>query len=120
MPTIPFRYTGAGAIAAGATIPNALAGSQFEFLQRPSRVQIYLTQDPGDLAEAECFFGQEIEATAALIRESAAAASGPVVPDDLLVDDVGAPQDRLVIRITETGGINPAEVRGVVKITPIG
>lgn len=114
MPTIPFSIT----VAAGATVANALAGSQFEFLARPSRVQIYLTQDPADLGEAEVFFGQEIEATAAPIRIALGAGEGPIIPDDLLVDDIGAPGDRLVVRLTETGAALPAVIRGLVKITP--
>lgn len=114
MPTIPFSIT----VGIGATVANALAGSQFEFLARPSRVQVYLTQDPADLAEAEVFFGQEIEATAAPIRAALNAGEGPIIPDDLLVDDIGAPGDRLVVRLTETGGAATAVTRGLVKITP--
>lgn len=114
MPTIPFSVT----VPIGGVIQNALAGSQFEFLARPSRVQVFLTQDPADLAEAEIFFGQEIEAPSAPITEATAAGQGPIVPDDLLVDDFGAPGDRLIVRLTETGGVAVALVRGRVKITP--
>lgn len=115
MPTIPFRFT----VGIGATVANALAGSQFEFVRVPSRIQVYVTQDPGDLAEAEVFFGQEIEYPAGIISEAAAAVRGPIIPDDLIVDDIAAPNDRLVIRLTETGGAATAIVRGLVKVTPI-
>lgn len=115
MPTIPFRVT----VAIGATVQNAIAGSQFEFIRAPSRVQIYATQDPADLAEIEVFFGQEIEHPPGLISEAAAPARGPVIPDDLIVDDIAAPNDRLVIRLVETGGAATAIVRGLVKVTPI-
>ena len=114
MPTIPFSVT----VPIGGTVANALAGNQFEFLARPSRVQLYITQDPGDLGNVEMFFGQEIEATDAPIRTATAAGEGPIVPDDLLVDDIGAPGDRLVVRLTETGAAAVAIVRGIVKITP--
>lgn len=113
MPSIPFAET----LLAGGVVANALAGNQFEFLARPSRVQIYVTQDPGDLVNVEVFFGQEIEATDNPIRVALAAGEGPIIPDDLLVDDIGAPGDRLVIRLTETGAI-AGIVRGLVKITP--
>lgn len=114
MPTIPFAVV----VPIGGVIANTLAGNQFEFLARPSRVQIYMTQDPADLADVEVFFGQEIEATAAPVRTALNAGEGPIIPEDLLVDDIGAPGDRLVVRLTETGGVATAVVRGLVKITP--
>ena len=115
MPTIPFREI----VPIGGTVANALAGSQFEFVRAPSRVQIYITQDPADLAEVEVFFGQEIEHPPGIVSEAAAPVRGPIVPDDLIVDDFAAPNDRLVVRLTETGGAAVAIVRGLVKVTPV-
>ncbi len=73
---------------------NLMAGSQFEFLGRPSRVQVYAVADTGDTVDFEVFFGQELELSPAPINQ-VVAATGPTVPDDLLLDDVGAPGDRL-------------------------
>lgn len=115
MPTHRFSVT----VAAGAQVANALAGSQFEFLGAPSVVQVYMAQDTAvGIGEAEVFFGQELEAVQAPIPMRVATL-GPEVPEDLIVDDVGAPGDRIVIRLIETGGAAGAVIRGMVKVTPI-
>ncbi len=106
-------------LAAGGTNPNVLQGSQFEFLGTPSRVQVYAIDDSGGLGgvgEVEVFFGQELQFAQSPPNIRAA---GPTVPDDLLVDDIGAAGDRLVVRVTETGGALGATVNTLVKITPI-
>lgn len=106
------------ALAAGAVNANILAGSQFEFLGSPSRVQIYGIDDTagaGGVAEMEVFFGQELQLTQSPMNLKAA---GPEVPEDLLVDDVGAAGDRITIRIAETGGALAAIANTLVKITP--
>lgn len=115
MPTI----RSSDVVAIGGTVANVLAGSQFEFLARPSIVQVFITQDPGDFGEVEVFFGQELQSPQAPITEAAAALRGPIVPDDEIVNDIGAPGDRLVVRLVETGGAATAVVRTMVKITPL-
>jgi hypothetical protein len=115
MPTI----RNVNALAAGAQITNVLQGSQFEFLGAPARVQVYAIQDSGGAAgigEVEVFFGQELQLSQSRVNVDA---KGPVVPDDLVVDDFGAGGDRIVVRITETGGANGATLNTLVKITPI-
>lgn len=113
MPTARF----ANALIANETVENIIAGSQFEFLGRPSRVQVYSAADLGDEVNLEVFFGQELQATPAPVPR-VADGTGPTVPDDLVVDDVGAPGDRLVLRIVNTLGV-AADVRTMVVITPV-
>lgn len=113
MPTARF----ANALLANAVVENIIAGSQFEFLGRPSRVQVYSVADLLDIVNLEIFFGQELQATPAPVPQ-VAAGTGPTVPDDLVVDDVGAPGDRLVLRLTNTLGA-AAAVRSMVVITPV-
>jgi len=118
MPAFRFTQT----VLAGAIVPNVMTGSQFEFLGRPTRIQIYMIQDGGvgdGIGESEVFFGQELELSQAPITNAAGAGEGPRVPDDQVVDDIGAPGDRIVIRLQETGGANPAQVRGLVNLTPL-
>lgn len=106
-------------LAAGAQNANVLTGSQFEFLGAPSRIQIYAIQDSTGAAgvgEVEIFFGQELEFSQSPTNIKAA---GPDIPDDLLIDDFGAGGDRLVVRVTETGGALGVTVNTLVKITPI-
>jgi hypothetical protein len=102
----------------GGSVPNVLAGSQFEFLARPSIVQVFCVQDAGDFGEIEVFFGQELQLPGSPITQTTAG-EGPRVPDDEIVNDIGAPGDRLVVRLVETGGAATAIVRTMVKITPL-
>jgi len=107
------------ALAAGAQVANVLTGSQFEFLGAISRVQVYAIDDSGGaggVGEVEIFFGQELQFTQSPVNIKAA---GPNVPDDLLIDDFGALGDRLVIRVSETGGAAGATLNTLVKITPV-
>lgn len=103
----------------GGSVPNVLAGSQFEFLARPSVVQVFAAQDPADLAEMEVFFGQELQLPQAPVQYAPVAGEGPVVPNDEVVNDIGAPGDRLVVRLVETSGVATAIVRTMIKITPL-
>lgn len=118
MPTIRTVTT----LLAGAQVANVLTGSQFEFLGAPSRIQVYAIEDgtvapqPNGVGEVEIFFGQELEFSQSPINIKAA---GPDVPDDLLIDDFGAGGDRLVVRVTETGGALAVTINTLVKITPI-
>lgn len=102
----------------GGTVANVLAGSQFEFLARPSIVQVFCVQDAADLAEIEVFFGQELQLPTSPVTATTAG-EGPKVPDDEIVNDIGAPGDRIVVRLVETGGVATAVVRTMVKITPL-
>lgn len=119
MPSQRFSTT----VLAGTVNTNIVAGSQFEFLARPSRIQIYQVADivlaasagPG---ESTVFFGQELELAASPTPQGVAGL-GPTVPDDLILDDIGAPGDRLVIRLAETGGVDPLIARTLLVITPI-
>jgi len=116
-------------LAAGAQNANVLTGSQFEFLGAPSRIQVYAIQDdagagPFGVGEVEIFFGQELEFSQSppnvlTTPAGVAGSGGPNVPDDLLIDDFGAGGDRLVVRVTETGGTNGVTLNTLVKITPI-
>lgn len=115
MPT----FRDARTLAISENVPNLMAGSQFEFLGRPSRVQVYAVADASDLCDFEVFFGQELELSTARINE-VAAGTGPLVPDDLLLDDIGAPGDRLTVRATEVSGAATAIIRTMVVITPLG
>lgn len=107
------------AVAAGGQNANVLTGSQFEFLGTPSRIQVYAISDTAGtigVGEIEIFFGQELQFSQSPINEKAA---GPDIPDDLLIDDFGAAGDRLVVRLSETGGVNGVTINTLVKITPI-
>ncbi len=115
MPSARFTTT----LGANAVDNNIMQGSQFEFMGRPTRVQIYALAEAGDAMDMEVFFGQELQMATAQLNVGAAAGLGPIVPDDLLVDDIAAPGDRLVIRIIETAGVAASIVRTMVVLTPV-
>jgi len=106
-------------LVANEVIQNVMAGSQFEFLGRPSRVQVYSVADLADLIDIAVFFGQELQLAAAGLPRIADG-TGPIVPDSLIIDDIGAPGDRLTITLTETAGVaGPSLARTMVVITPV-
>ncbi len=108
-------------VAAGVT-NNILAGSAFEFAPRDEKVAIAITVPAlsvlGNLV-ATVMFGADVQVEDAVIPlEIGAAGSGPQIPQNIIVDDVAAAGDRLVIRITNnTAG--PLPLQAVVRILPL-
>ncbi len=115
MPSLRFTTT----LGANEVNPNIMTGSQFEFLGRPTRVQIYALAEAADAINIEVFFGQELELADSPLNVGAAAGLGPIVPDDLVLDDIGAGGDRLVVRMTETAGVAASIVRTMLVLTPV-
>lgn len=103
------------AVGAGAVVANALAGSAFEFMGRPSRVAIGITcaaAAANDIT-ATIQFGPEVQLEEGIVPIEAAAGAGTIMPDHILVDDVAAAGDRLVVRLTSAlvGGNCNVKVR---------
>ncbi|GAG21358.1 unnamed protein product, partial [marine sediment metagenome] len=94
------RFT--NVLIANEVVQNIMAGSQFEFVGRPARVQVYSLAEATEDVSIEVFFGQELQLSNSPLNMGAAATLGPTVPDDLIVDDIAAPGDRITIRLTET------------------
>lgn len=109
------------AVPAGAVVANAFAGSAFEFLRSNSRVTIASVVEVGGVGvvTGTIQFGPEVQLEEGAIHVEALAGRGPIMPDDIIVDDVAAGGDRLVERLTNTGGA-PFNVMTKVKITPLG
>lgn len=106
-------------VTAGTQNPNVIQGNQFEFLSRPSRVQVYARQDSAStgIGECEVFLSQTLELPQAPVTRTAPA--GINVNTDLLVDTFGDMGDRIVVRLVETGGTNDSEVDVMVVIVPV-
>jgi len=115
MPTIKVH----GVLAAGGVEPNIIQGNQFEFLMRPSRVQVYARQDQtaAGVGEIEVFLSQTLELPQARVTSSAP--EGINVNTDLLVDTFGDMGDRIVVRLVETGGLAASEIDVMVVIVPV-
>lgn len=90
--------------AAAGVVANVFAGSAFEFVGRPSRVAIAMTVDAAGLDDVTTTiqFGPEVQLEEGGVPQEAAAGRGPIMPDDILVDDIAAAGDRLVARVTNT------------------
>ena len=83
-------------------VANAFAGSAFEFIGRPSRVAIAATVELAGASDitGTVQFGPEVQLEEGNINAERGVGAGPQMPDDVLVDDVAAPGDRLVFRLT--------------------
>ncbi len=88
--------------AAAGVVANVFAGSAFEFVGRPSRVAVAMTCDAAgvDNVTTTIQFGPEVQLEEGLVPQEAVVGAGPIMPDGIIVDDVAAPGDRLVGRVT--------------------
>lgn len=103
----------------GAVLANALAGSAFEFLSRDSRVIIAMNAETAYEVTATIQYGSEVQLEEGVIPVEPAVGAGPNFPDDVIVDEVGAAGDRLVIRLTNAGAAaNHVNIK--VRVIPIG
>lgn len=114
MPT--FRNT--TTLAANQVVPNILAGSEFEFPSVPTRVQVAMTASAAGQVETDVQFGNIVQGNALPVSVEEAAGRGPIIPDNLLADDVVMPGRRIVVRLREVAGLTPS-VTTTVALTPL-
>lgn len=106
-------------VGAGATVANAFAGSAFEFIgRRPARVTIASTVIAAGASEVTgtIQFGPEVQLEEGQLGAERVVTAGPSMTDDVIVDDVAAPGDRLVYRLSNSGAA-ARDVRTKVRIT---
>lgn len=97
MPVIQKEF----AVAAGATVDNALSGSAFEFLRRPSVVSIGVTASlTGTFATIQSGPDVILEESTPMVQNSF-----PRIPDEMAYNFAGTSGDRLVVKLRNpTGG----------------
>ena len=102
-------------VAANSVSGNVLAGSQFEFLPYPARVEFGLTGSAIGLNATVTTGNDVLQAD----QEVNAQNRLPLYPDDFILIDVVRPGERIVVnyRNTTVGAINAFTS---VRITPIG
>lgn len=107
-------------VPAGGSVPNALAGSPFEFLGRDSKVALALAVETAGFGSltANVTFGAELQLQNGAIMSERVVGAGALIPDNVVVDDVGAAGDRLVVELNN-GDVAIRSVRGIVRILPI-
>ncbi|MHC4607354.1 MAG: hypothetical protein ACYTAF_10575 [Planctomycetota bacterium] len=125
MPNFSFRV----AVPAGGIVANALAGSPFEFVGRDSKVAVALAMEPdaapplnGGTVTATVSFGSELQLQGGVVPMSnpvqVGVDPGAQIPQNVIVDDVAAAGDRLVIELVSTDA-TPNNVSGIVRILPL-
>ena len=90
-------------VPAGGEVANAFAGSAFEFIQRDSRVIVAANAETAYEVTGTLQYGSEVQLEEGVIPVEPAAGRGPIIPDDVLADEVAAAGDRLVFRLRNTG-----------------
>jgi len=106
-------------MAASTIVPNVVAGSAYEFLRTPARVQVWITQEAGAAlgdVTAQVQFGPEVALEVSDVPTEIAAGRGPITDDPPLSDEIVAAGDRILLRLTNTDAAAPHTARTIVRI----
>lgn len=94
------RAQGATSVAAGAINANVLSGENVEFIERPSRVLVLATAEAAGESRMQFKIGaREVIAESPMSR----AARVPLKPDDVVVEEIAMPGERLTLKLRNTG-----------------
>lgn len=106
-------------VPAGGQIANLLAGDSLEFPGRPSEVEVAMTVVAAGAGEIEVDvqFGSDLVLDRGTIAAEDAAGQGPKLPDNLVVSDVSASADRIIIRPFNVGATDRL-VTAFIRINP--
>lgn len=96
----------ATSVGAGASSGNVLLGSIFEFLKRPSKIEVaFVGPVAGTITDVTARFSvgdSIITDPPSPVRSEVAAGRGPIIPDDISIATVGLPGDRLSLEFQNT------------------
>lgn len=108
----------AESLAINATNSNVLQGSIYEYMSRPTRVVIAAASDQTDV-KLGVQFGSRTMALAADTEapKEPAAGVGPNIPDQVVVDDLAMPGDRIVVSLQ--GGAAASVTRILAQFTEV-
>jgi hypothetical protein len=116
MPTIVRRVPETGTLAAGLSVDNVLAGSQYEFAPFDGTIEVGIIASTADIRCA-VFSGPDVLLEPGSVVDNAGAVRSPKYPDDYFLEDDVAQGDRLKVSITNVGaGAGNAVV--ALRITP--
>ena len=90
----------ATAVTAGATNDNLLANTPVQFTERPSKVRVFVTAEAAGESRIQFAIGSRL-----VLVESPVSRQNrpPLVPDDLLLEDIAMPGEQLIMRARNTG-----------------
>lgn len=111
MPVIQKKVT----ILANTVNDNVLAGSQFEFLPYPAKIDFGMNQSAAGLV-VDAYSGQDVLCET---MEPPINARYPINPDDFTLTDVANAGERLKVRVRNTTAGNLDFYIGAI-ITPVG
>ena len=112
MPTI----SGRTALAAGASVKNVLAGSQYEFMPFDGTME-FLAKADKNLVTTNVFSGPDVLCEPGTGVPIAAAEATPVYPDDTIAEDEAAQGDRLQVGFVN-GNAAATVINWQLRITP--
>ena len=106
-------------VAAGTTNANIISGEPFETLTRPGLVRLIINYDSGGgVPEVDFTLGNTVVAQR-LTPNIAATAGTTDRQVDSLPPAAGAANDRVVIRVRETGGVSAVDVNFQLEISDV-
>ncbi len=113
MPSFSFNVD----VPAGGSIPNALAGSPFEFMARNGQVAVALTTVllGVDVVTTNVLYGGRLQLQTGSVPVERTVGGGAILPDNVQADDVAAGGERITIELLNSDLVNH-RVRGIVRI----
>ncbi len=87
-------------ILAGGTSGNIIAGDPLEYPGQPSQVQVAIAGDAVGLNATVRFGNEVVFGPDGSIAAERVAGAGPLIPDNIIVEDVLASSDRLSIELS--------------------
>lgn len=106
-------------LGANALNSNILTGSIYEFMSRPTRVIVAAATDQADVGIGVNFGSRTMcQQANTLAPVETAANVGPDVPQQVIVDDIALPGERIVISVQ--GGAGASVSRVLTQFTEVG
>lgn len=115
MPSVRKRVN----VAAATTVDNIMNGDTFEFVGRPSQVQMWASCDDVPNIFATVNFGERLMGRALKVNLESSVGSVDLQRDQVL-DEVLMPGERLAIAVQNTDAGAAQNFNLFLKITPIG
>lgn len=107
------------ALAANTLNNNILSGSIYEFMSRPTRVIVATASDNADVGVGVNFGSRTMAQQSTTISPlEPAAGTGPDLPQQVLVDDIALPGERIVVSVQ--GGAAASVTRVLTQFTEVG
>lgn len=98
------------ALGAGATVDNAIAGRDVEFVSSPARIDIGFVGSVADTTYRVTIGGRQVGR--GTVSAWAIANRGPQIPDDIVISAIGLRGQRIVIELV---AVTAATVRTFVR-----